>query len=89
MITSRVSSAVRLYGLSGMPCSPGGSTGAGRGSCVTCTRGMFTRKSLLQDILYVICQGLSTYSVSSSNAVVTERMLPGDLKCSRVEVHDS
>ena len=82
MITSPVSPAVRLYGLPGMPCSPGGSSRAGRGSCVICTRGKCTRKSLLQEILSVSSLALLTYSVSFSNAVVTERVLPGDFKCS-------
>ena len=35
MITSRVSPALKMYGLPGMPCTPGGSSAAGSGSCVT------------------------------------------------------
>jgi len=35
VITSRVSPSLKLYGLPGMPCSPGGSSAAGSGSCVT------------------------------------------------------
>ena len=35
MITSCVSPSRKLYGLPGMPCSPGGSSAAGSGLCVT------------------------------------------------------
>ena len=35
MITSRESSAPNLYGLPGIPRTPGGSSAAGSGSCVT------------------------------------------------------
>ena len=43
MITSRVSPALKLYGVPGMPRTPGG-TSVGRGSCVTwhCEADAFT-----------------------------------------------
>ena len=58
MITSRVSPAVRLSGLPGMPCSPGGSSGAGKGSCVT----WYVQDEVyLQDILLFKVSRLTMY----------------------------
>ena len=80
MITSRVSPSRKLYGLPGMPCSPGGSSAAGSGSCLTwCVERQMHKKSNMN--MYEQSSDL-TYSVSPPNAVVTERVLPSNLQCS-------
>jgi len=79
VIKSCVSPSLKLYGLPGMPCSPGGSSAAGSGSCVTwCVERQMHKKSNTN--MYEQSSDL-TYSVSSPNTVVTERVLPSDLQC--------